>query len=64
MPRRAFRAIILKNTMEPVKKMLFEEFTMVLKEIVLIGMRGKRVICKYKPYHTGMLIGDQGDDTT
>jgi hypothetical protein len=50
--------------MEPVKKMLSEEFTMVLKEIVLIGMRGNRVICKYKPYHTGMLTQDQGHDTT
>jgi hypothetical protein len=64
MPWRAIQAIILKQYMEPVKKMLSEEFTMVLKEIVLIGMRGKRVICKYKPYHTGMLTQDQGHDTT
>ena len=60
MPRRAMgEAIILKRHMEPVKKMLCEEFTMAWKEIVLIGMRGKRVICK-----TSMFIHDQGREVT
>ena len=57
MPRRAKGggALVLKRHMEPVKKMLSEECTTAWKEIVLIGMRGKRVICK-----TSMFIHDQG----
>ena len=65
MPRQAFfRAIVLKWRMGPVRRMLSVEFTMVSKEIVPTGMRGKRVICNPKPSRTGMFIRNQGREAT
>ena len=59
---RAGVSIVLKWRMEPVKKMPSEEFTM--KNIVLIGMRGKGVICNSKTCRTGRLIRDQRREVT